>query len=154
MVDTEVVAKEKRWFEEWFLFLCCLVILPMVFGIVIPNGIAASRGEGTFGTFTAEKEVCDRSMCDWEGDFVSDDGRLRLSEVSLDSDELDGPGDQARAQKVDGEASLYPPGDTSWIAFLVAGLACLTYAICWLAARYRHRRSADLPGHRAPTPRG
>lgn len=148
------MSQDKRWYQEWFIFLGCLLVLPICFGIVIPNGLAASRDKGTFGTFTANREVCDRSMCDWRGDFVSDDGQLRLEDVSLNSDEVDAPGDRTRAQKVDGEASLYEPGDRSWIAFLVAGLACLTYVICWLTARHRHPRGLreSVAGSEMPPP--
>ncbi|MEV5000907.1 hypothetical protein [Nocardioides sp. LML1-1-1.1] len=116
----------KRWVDEWMMFALCVLYLG-VSVVVVPFAISAARNEGTFGTFTAVEKDCGRDGCDWTGTFVSDDGSIRMDDASFDSEELDEPGDQARAQKVAGDNSLYSRGSKGWILFVAGDVFCLGY---------------------------
>jgi len=63
--------------------------------LFLPEDIAAARGEGVRGAFTAEEVYCSRGGCTWDGSFVSDDGFTVFEEAMIDTD-----------------APPYEPGDT------------------------------------------
>jgi hypothetical protein len=128
------VRRFQQWLDTWvMLFLCVLMIGISV--AVIPLSLAADRNEGTFGTFTAVRKDCDRYSCGWEGEFESDDGRIHLDDAFFDDQDLKHPGDQARAQKVQGDESLYKPDDKFWALLLVADVGCLGYVAWWVRSR-------------------
>lgn len=117
------------------LFLLCILMLA-VSVVVIPLSVPASRNEGTFGTFTAVQKDCDRfTGCRWIGKFESDDGRIHMNSAVFGDEELTRPGDQARAQKVPGDESLYQPNSRSWLIFVLGDVACLAYVIWWIKGR-------------------
>lgn len=130
----------KRWVDEWALFVLCVFYLAISV-VAVPSAIAAGRDEGTFGTFTAVEKDCGRDGCEWTGTFVSDDGTIRMDDASFDSEDLDEPGDRARAQKVAGDDSLYSRGSKGWILFVAGDVLCLGY-VGWRVRKIWLRRRA------------
>ncbi len=130
------------------LFVLCVLYL-VLSAVFVPFAIAAARNEGTPGTFTAVEESCDRRGCDWTGTFVSDDGTIRMDDAIFDSEDLDVPGDQVRAQKgVAGDESLYEPDSKVWILFVAGDVACLAY-VGWRVRRlWIARRAARAAAER------
>ena len=127
------------------MLVLCLTFLAIT-PVALPLALSARGDEGEFGTFTADHEVCSRSSCAWRGTFVSDDGRTRLDDTDFDGDGLEQRGDQARAQKVDGDESLYEPGDKSWHAIALGDVGCAAYVAWWLwARRWRGTRAEQRP---------
>ena len=124
----------QRWLDTWAMLLLC-VFLVAISLVVIPESLSADRNEGTFGTFTAVEKRCDRRGCDWIGDFDSDDGRIHLDDAFFDDEDLERPGDRARAQKASGSRSLYKPDDKFWVLLLIADVGCLGYAAWWVRSR-------------------
>jgi hypothetical protein len=79
-----VALKPRDWASLWFIPATALLILV---GAALDLGPArrASGGEGIPGTFTATRPVCGTGPgCSWHGDFLSDDGTLRLTDVLID----------------------------------------------------------------------
>ncbi|WP_418060727.1 hypothetical protein [Pimelobacter simplex] len=136
------MSRFRRWCDRWAMFLGCLLVLAISI-VAIPASLAAGRNDGTFGTFTAVRKDCLRSSCEWFGTFASDDGRIRMDAAHFASDELERPGDEARAQKVPGDESLYKPDSKAWIFFVLGDVLCLGYVIWWIRARRRARPSPD-----------
>ena len=124
----------QRWLDTWAMLLLCVLMVGMSV-VVIPLSFAASRNEGTFGTFTAVRKDCDRYSCGWTGEFESDDGQVHMDDAFFDDDDLKHPGDHTRAQKVPGDESLYQPDDSFWVLLLLADVACLGYVAWWVSAR-------------------
>ncbi|GLW10841.1 hypothetical protein Misp01_59690 [Microtetraspora sp. NBRC 13810] len=112
--------------------------------------LAAARGDGTPGTFTATRVECVRhpghEQCTWFGDYRSADGRVRRDGISFYGADRETfrPGQTARAFDVGRRGHVYGPGGSNeWIvvALLFAGGA-------WLALRPLLRR----PRQAAPAP--
>lgn len=119
----------------------------VVFSVqVLPEDLAAARGEGTPGSFTAEEVYCGRSGCSWDGSFVSDNGFIVFPEAQIDADAPpDEPGDVVRALWTgDEEGYVYPAGGSSqwlWTVFsLVAGIGALGFALVTVFAGWSCRR--------------
>lgn len=95
--------------------------------------LQAAKGEGIRGTLTIETRNC-RKACGWSGEFVSNDGRLRVADV--DTDDL-----SPKAQVGDRVAVLYaggrayaPDDSTEWlgiVALTLLGVVIIGWAI-WL----------------------
>jgi len=139
-VNTVAVRREPDA-DAFILLLLCLVILAASF-VAVPFALAASRNEGTPGTFTAVDRDCDRYDCSWTGIFESDNGRIRDEHANFASEDIDRAGDQVRAQKgVAGDESIYAPNSKEWLFFLLADVGCLAYVVWYFRARRRSRRN-------------
>ncbi|MFC4562989.1 hypothetical protein ACFO4E_14085 [Nocardiopsis mangrovi] len=91
---------------------CCIA-----FGLGVSEGppaFAAASGQGTPGTFSPAGERCTGTrggeVCAWEGTFTSDDGGIRLSGVTVDTD---GP-PQADTVFLLNRGRVHPEGTTEW----------------------------------------
>ena len=73
----------RDWVRLWFIPVLGALL---VFSAALDLGpsIKASRGEGIHGTFTKDKACGTAGACTWHGQFVSDDGRVRLKDVAID----------------------------------------------------------------------
>ncbi|MFC3994282.1 hypothetical protein ACFOVU_00025 [Nocardiopsis sediminis] len=119
---------------------CCIA-----FGLGVSEGppaFAASRGQGTAGTFTPTARECTGTRggqaCHWRGTFTSDDGRVRLSGVTA------GTGDPPPQDAVFllNRGRVHPEGTTEWRQWAfwgvlgAAGLAAhAAAALRWAARR-------------------
>ena len=140
------MTRWARWFDVWGTLLFCVLILGLSI-IVLPLTVAAGRNEGTLGTFTAVEKNDTRYEDDWRGEFDSDDGSIHREDAFFDSDDLKRPGDQARAQKVEGDESLYSPNDRSWLLVALADVGCVVYIAWWVRTRrWRRSRTEDADG--------
>lgn len=126
--------------------------------IQLPVAVRAARGQGVHGVVTPTEQNCGgaaTSPCSWRGDFVSDDGRIRLHRVDI-SGHVGGMGEPQPAIYVSGglDPTVYPPhGSWEWaIWVLVIGFggvflwATVVLAVGgWSNDRTyrRHRRSPD-----------
>ena len=86
----------------------------------LPENLAAARGAGATGTFTAVEDLgCGRSLdtgCSWSGSFESDDRTIRVDDV-LFNEGLGAIGDTARVRYIgSGESGVVykPDGDMTW----------------------------------------
>jgi hypothetical protein len=67
----------------------------LLFGVYLAGpALAAARGDGTWGTFTAARADCfehhpGKQVCTWFGNFRSDDGKLLRKEMTLFDSEQD-----------------------------------------------------------------
>lgn len=73
----------------WVLFGFVLLLTAGLGTSSIMDGVSGSRAlaEGVAGTFTPTDRSCGRSLCSWEGTFVSDDGSVTEPGVRLHDDE-------------------------------------------------------------------
>ncbi|MFC7505385.1 hypothetical protein ACOACQ_15090 [Nocardioides sp. CPCC 206347] len=134
--------------DAFFLLLLCLVALAASV-VAVPFAIAASKNEGTPGTFTAVDRDCDRYACHWTGTFESDDGQILDKHAYFSGEDVERAGDKVRAQKgVAGDESVYSPDSKDWLYILVADVGCLAYVVWYFRARRRSRRRApETTGH-------
>src|SRR5690242_11361912 len=102
-------------------------LLLLVYGAMdIGPSWQAGHGGGRPGTFTGRERSCGRRLCDWRGEFHSDDGTLVRNDVTMrdtlpDSTQL---GDNVRARDTgDLEGVFAESGSQVWRgpALLVAG---------------------------------
>jgi hypothetical protein len=72
----------------WVLFGFVLLLTAGLGTSSIMDGVSGSRAlaEGVAGTFTPTDRSCGRSLCSWEGTFVSDDGTITDAGVRLRDD--------------------------------------------------------------------
>ncbi|TDD58969.1 hypothetical protein E1263_16925 [Kribbella antibiotica] len=135
--------------------LSTLYLLLAVFAVVIvvvqlPGALRAARDDGTPGTFTAMRKECTPNGlksrgCSMYGDFVSQDGTVRLNDVLFDG--VGGQvGDQHPAQYA-GDTDpvvVYAPGSRAWIVVAGLGLAAVGYLGYrgWRLVRPRRATSA------------
>ena len=137
----------ESWAQRWTLpILAALCVLVTVASL--PGGVAAMRNEGRPGVFTAVNEDCTGravSICLWEGSFVSDDGTIRVDDVSYDGPGIDAAGDQVRALAVgDDPSDVYAPGDTTILWLAPFGILSLAYLVWWSRRRWRNRRATPV----------
>jgi hypothetical protein len=103
--------------------LAAVAVFVLVVGLRgLPADLAAARGEGVIGTFTAAEDLgCGRSAatgCSWGGTFESDDGTVHVDDVTLFDGEPSTVGDTARVRYVASlrpEVVHLPAGDTTWM---------------------------------------
>ena len=140
-----------------------LVALLATFAASVEPAWSAKLGGGVHGTFTAESCLPRKGGgCDWQGSFVSSDGRDFRAGVGLGSgNSVNHVGQQVAALDTGDWATVYPAGGGSeWILdtiFLLLTLAALGY---WsvkvpVAALRNRRRDTAARGHddpRAPSP--
>ena len=108
------------------------LVLPVIISDIGPAW-AAHLKDGVPGTFTALVGNCGgRGPCTWRGDFVSDDGTLRRTDVGLASGgDIDRVGDWTRAIDTGNRVNVYPAGGgwdwllVSMFLVFVGGLAAL-----------------------------
>ncbi|MFC0007874.1 LapA family protein [Micromonospora siamensis] len=144
-------TRSGSWVTAAFFWLLGpLVIVFCLGGGILGVGPAwrAQFGEGTTGTFTADRTEC-RKGCLIYGDFVSADGGVSRSDVLLlDGPERMDPGATEPAKYTGGESSVYSTsGGASWLWVLGMALVGAVVAVGWLAfgiswLRARRRRSA------------
>jgi hypothetical protein len=112
-----------RWRSLAALVLLCLLTgvggaLALGVGAVqLPVAVRAARGQGVPGVVTPTERNCGggaTSPCSWRGDFVSDDGQVRLHRADI-SGHVGGMGEPQPAIYVAGglDPTVYPP-DGSW----------------------------------------
>ncbi|MEN3534820.1 hypothetical protein AAH991_06890 [Microbispora sp. ZYX-F-249] len=110
---------------------CAIVFV--LFGLVfvlagvrwIGPALQAAKGEGIRGTLTIETRNC-RKGCDWSGEFVSSDGRLRVADVHTDDlNHKTQVGDRVAVLYV-GDKAYAPEGSTEWLGWVVAMLVGVT----------------------------
>ncbi|WP_182376504.1 hypothetical protein [Nocardioides sp. WS12] len=148
-MNTVAVPREPDA-DAFILLLLCLVLLAASV-VGLPFALAASRNEGTPGTFTAVERDCDRYACSWTGVFVSDDGRIRDEHADFSSENIERAGDKVRAQKgVAGDESVYAPNSRFWLFWLFADVGCLAYVV-WYFRAWRRSRPGE-PETTGPDP--
>jgi hypothetical protein len=115
------------------LYLLLAVFAAVVAIVQLPGALRAARDDGTPGTFTAVHKECTPNGlksggCSIYGDFVSQDGTIRLSNVLYDG--VGGQvGDRHPAQYA-GDTDpvvVYAPGSRTWIVIAGFGLVALGY---------------------------
>lgn len=140
--------------DRWWNFLVWKVAIPAlaVFAIIllvpdIPHAITAARDEGTPGTFTSTRTECHgRGGCSFYGTFVSDDGKVEMSDALID-DGVEIVGEKVPAQYVEGLRvdKVYERHSRDWISLgllLAAALAYLTWWGMWVVRPWLRRRLA------------
>lgn len=145
----EAWSPSRRWWTAAAsLFSLALGVFLVGFSVdVLPEDLAAARGEGVQGTFTAEEIFCSRSGCSWDGSFVSDDGFTIFTEAWIDADAPpDEPGDVVRALWTgDEHGYVYTAGGSSqWlftVFILVVGGGAVGFALVTVFAGWSWRRS-------------
>jgi hypothetical protein len=98
----------------------------------LPVAIRAARGQGVHGTVTPTARNCEpvTSPCSWTGNFVSDDGRIRLNGVDISggADRIGRPQPALYAGK-GLSPTVYPLRGSrewiDWIFVLLCGGCCL-----------------------------
>jgi hypothetical protein len=141
----------RDWLRLWFIPALGALL---VFSAALDLGpsIKAARGEGVHGTFTAKDEACgDAGPCTWHGQFVSDDGRVRLTDVAIDGG-AHGVGSTVEAL-YGGRGSIptvyQAHGSREWTAVvivLVIGLLMLApYTVLVLMSLHQRRRQSGPP---------
>jgi hypothetical protein len=94
---------------------------------------SAKFGNGTHGTFTADR--CDRgkSGCFWKGTFVSDTGRTLRTDVGLASgDNVTHVGQQVEALDTGDRVNVYPAGGGwDWLYTMIFFVLSLTTLCIW-----------------------
>lgn len=136
----------------WAAFPLLAVFVLVASSASMPADLAAARGEGVVGTFTAVDDLgCGRSPqrgCSWGGTFVSDDGTVRDDDVFLFDGRPDRVGERVRARHV-GTSTVYAPdGDTSWrwnLGLQVAAVATLVGTAVLAVRQRRRNRAVDRP---------
>ncbi|RBQ17450.1 hypothetical protein DP939_23955 [Spongiactinospora rosea] len=107
--------------------------------------LAAARGDGTPGTFTAAQVECishpGHEQCTWMGEFRSDDGTVRRAGIGFYGSDraMFAPGRHSRAFDTGRPGHVYGPGGSNeWIvvALLMAAGAALA---AWPLVRRRGR---------------
>jgi hypothetical protein len=155
-----VALKPRDWASLWFIPATALLLFV---GAALDLGPArrAARGEGIHGTFTATRPACGKGPgCSWHGDFVSDDGALRLTDVLIDDgdkDVVDRVGQTVTAIYA-GRGStptVYPAeGSDGWViaAWIFASgvLVYVAYFFLLGLSVYRYRRDYRSVGRPAP----
>jgi hypothetical protein len=141
----------RDWIRLWFIpALGALLVFNA--GLDLGPSIKASRGEGVHGTFTAKDKACGNAgPCTWHGQFVSDDGRLRLADVAIDGG-AHGVGSTVDALYV-GKGSMptvyQAHASREWTAVvmvLVNGLLMLAaYTVLVLISLHQRRRHSEPP---------
>ncbi|MET8146530.1 hypothetical protein ABZU32_40005 [Sphaerisporangium sp. NPDC005288] len=121
--------------------------------------IAALRGDGIPGTFTARRLDCiqhpGHEQCSWTGTFRSRDGRDVRQDIGFYGSERGTftAGATSPAFDTGRRGHVYGPGGSNeWVvvaALLLAGLGLVARPLLWLVARLRRpRRAAPVPvGH-------
>ncbi|GGK90752.1 hypothetical protein Sme01_52990 [Sphaerisporangium melleum] len=108
--------------------------------LAVPNigpVVRAARADGVPGVFTAESVSCishpGHESCSWSGDFLSTDGTIRRTGITLygaDRDMLR-PGQRTPAVDIGRESRVYGPGGSNeWVftaLLLLAGLAVMLF---------------------------
>jgi hypothetical protein len=113
----------------------------------LPEDLAAARGDGVPGTFTAEEVYCSRGGCSWDGSFVSDDGFTVFKEAWIDADAPPyEPGDTIPALWAgDEDGYVYPAGGSNewlWtVLSMVIGAGFVFFAGTTLLAAWFRRRA-------------
>lgn len=113
----------------------------------LPDDLAAARGEGLTGTFTAAEDLgCGRSLdtgCSWSGSFVSDDGTIRVDDVALWNGPVGAIGETAHVRYINSDASgvVYKPdGDSTWAWNVAVMVASISYLVGFTAALVKRAR--------------
>ncbi|MGW4664680.1 hypothetical protein [Streptosporangium sandarakinum] len=116
--------------------------------------LAAFRGDGAWGTFTAHRVECvqhpGHEQCTWLGEFRA--GRTVRPEVAFYGGERGSftPGQAARAFDTGRRGHVYGPGGSNeWIAvalLMLAGLGLASRPLWRLRRLRRARRPAGEPG--------
>lgn len=112
---------------------------------------SAKLGNGTPGTFTAERCEHGKSGCFWKGRFVSDTGRILRTDVGLASGgKVTHVGQQVGALDTGDRVDVFPVGGGwDWLLttlFFVASLAALSIWTLIVPIRaLRRRRHASRP---------
>lgn len=118
--------------------------------------LAALRGEGVWGTFTAHRVECvehpGHQQCTWLGEFRS--GRTVREGIGFYGGDRDAftPGQTVRAFDTGRQGHVYGPGGSNeWIVvvlLMAAGLGLMARPLL------RRRRGVPRPGSPAATPGG
>ncbi|WP_147280197.1 hypothetical protein [Marinitenerispora sediminis] len=121
-----------------------------------PPAFAASRGQGTPGTFTAVRQECDSTrggpVCEWHGTFTSADGTVRIADAAVGADTgVEAAGDRAELLLNGGRLHREGTGEwRTWAFWGVLGAAGLAahaaLAVRWTLRRMRGRRSGAPAG--------
>jgi hypothetical protein len=125
------------------------VFLP-VMGLIIlvvqlhdlPGALDARHGHGVPGTFTVTRHDCTqikgRRVCDWYGNFVSDSGSKRLTNI-LWLDDADRVGQVIPAVS-EGNDAYSAKASTAWKFAVEVIAACLVGLLIWAVAVWRKLR--------------
>lgn len=132
------------WFIKWLLWR---IGLPLFVAATLPSMIAdaapswqARWGNSVHGTFTATRVECNKT-CFWHGDFTSQDGTRRRTDVGYASGgRVEHIGQQVPALDTGDDKLVYPPGG-GWDWLLVPALILAEVIGVALWIRY-----ALLPG--------
>ncbi|MDF5758731.1 hypothetical protein [Spongiactinospora sp. TRM90649] len=118
--------------------------------------VAAARGDGVYGGFTALRLECvnhaGHEQCTWLGDFRSDDGTVRRDGIAFYGSDrtMFERGEPTRAFDTGRPGHVYGPGGSNeWavVALLLLAGAGLT---AW--PLFRHRRRARRDARPVPEP--
>ncbi|MFI0421679.1 hypothetical protein [Spongiactinospora sp. 9N601] len=126
--------------------MACGLLLIVLAAQNLGAALAAARGDGTPGTFTAARVECvlhpGHEQCTWVGEFRSDDGTVRRDGVGFYGSDraMFTPGRHSRAFDTGRPGHVYGPGGSNeWIvvALLMAAGAGL---MAWPLRRRRARQ--------------
>lgn len=140
-------ADSSFWALKWIIPIGTAAIIAAG-AIEFGPALAAAEGHGTAGYFVAEFQKCNKSDCDWSGNFVAPDGRVTRWDVGFL-----GPhgalyrGDRLAALDTGDPSSVYARhGSRDWIGALAAivvgaiGFGLWAWRVPYRAARRRARR--------------
>ncbi|MEU8119021.1 hypothetical protein AB0C21_09965 [Spirillospora sp. NPDC049024] len=142
---------------RYILPVTSLAFLVIILMQLVPD-LEARLGDGTRGTFTAQHLECEDD-CRWYGQFTSEDGRRRPSEVYLmDAGKNDlTKGAKATAIDTGSPAAVHPlAGPSTWwrwfFVLVLSAVMAVTSALAWrvwLRDRRNHPDLDEPPGHPA-----
>jgi hypothetical protein len=146
----KTLRKIEKWRTKVFLWfgLPLIAAMGLIFGIgdLVPAW-QAHAGSGAHGTFTAERQDCNRRSCDFVGSWRAADGGGGRTDVRL-YDEPDSLRIGGTTEAIDSGASkgvFSTAGGSTYLlvtALVLAGLAAAVGWVFFLIRFFRGRREA------------
>jgi hypothetical protein len=133
----------------WGASLIAAVGIGVLAALYLAPALRAANGEGTHGTWVAQRCVAARGSCTWSGEFLRADGTVVLAHARYTGD-LTGVHPGWRTPALDSGASdeVYPAhGSTRWEHDVIGLAASFAAVVALLARAYavrRRRRRGDL----------
>ncbi len=151
--------KIADWRLRFFLWigLPLIAVMGIVFGgqDVVPAW-QAKAGNGTIGTFTADREDCGRRSCSFYGTFTTPDGKTRADVILYDEPASLKVGSTTEAIDAGARKGVFAgAGGSTYLlvtAFALAGAAAAIAWIIFLLRTFRRRGAAEATAAPAETP--
>ena len=144
-------VKRRASAELWWVvapqFAAAILVLA---AIDLGPAWSAAHGHGIHGSFTVTDESCGgKGGCSYTGDFVSEDGTVRLSDLPYEDGDVNEVGDQVEAIVPAHREVAYSAHGSSAYKWIIAVMVTCCFALfVWLillASRRSERRNQSRP---------